>query len=245
MRLTAPRLAFLSAGLLVAGSCTNQLPTFIEDTEILAVDILPDCTILNIGQTCTLEARALTDGGERVPDVTLQWESRQPNIATVEANRDRGVVTARNEGLATITASVPDSDVEDRVTVRVVRDPSEDPLAEVLSLEFQVTADQTAGALSGSFIVQSNAEGGVAVESFEIEGSFRPAGGAGFTGVDVTGCTRPQPLPFRVDFRQTFEFLDCDLSQAVASGATVRITVLVETDVLQRALEIVEESTVP
>lgn len=116
--------AVLTVGILGLGlvGCTNQLPTFIEEGEILAIEITNACRAIEQGNSCTLRATAFAEGGVEVPDAVLFWSTSDPQILTVESpagQRTIAIVSGVSGGTATVTVSNSDRTVASDTTVRV------------------------------------------------------------------------------------------------------------------------------
>ena len=80
-----------------------------------AITLTPGSSRLDaLGATVQLRAHALDADGEEVP-IVIQWDSSDPSIATVDAT---GLVTARRNGVATITASADRLSATAAVAVR-------------------------------------------------------------------------------------------------------------------------------
>lgn len=117
-----------SLGALAAGICgvallaCNQIPTFIEEGEILAIEINNPCRAIEQGATCTLRAAAFTEGGVEVSNARVFWTTSNPQVLAVESpasERTIGIVRGVSGGLATVTVSNADQTVTNQTTVRV------------------------------------------------------------------------------------------------------------------------------
>lgn len=103
-------------------ACTNQLPTFAEEGEILAIQITNACRAIETGNTCTIRATAFAEGGVEVPSPLLFWSTSSPQILTVESpagERTIAIVRGVSGGTATVTVANGEQTVTSSTTVRV------------------------------------------------------------------------------------------------------------------------------
>ncbi len=84
-----------------------------DPIDVTGVNVSPTNVVLNIGQISTLVATVLPSSAT---DKSVTWESSNTNIATVNTN---GVVTARAEGTAIITAQTVDGEFTATANVTV------------------------------------------------------------------------------------------------------------------------------
>lgn len=99
-----------------------------------SLDLTPTPVGLAAGETVQLEAAAEDANGHAISRPSLTWASSHPSIATVNSN---GLVTALNEGQATITAESDATSADATVTVLTVglvtiRDLVDDPFVDHL-----------------------------------------------------------------------------------------------------------------
>ena len=84
-----------------AGDKSDEcIVTVTEDAQVTGIKLNTTSSNLNVGDTLKLKETVSTIGN---PSYTVTWKSSNTNVATVDAT---GLVTAINEGTATITASV-------------------------------------------------------------------------------------------------------------------------------------------
>ena len=69
---------------------------------VASVRVVPPADALEVGDCVVLEATAHADGGTRVTDARLRWETSNPAVAAIDA---AGVLAAVAPGTATITVS--------------------------------------------------------------------------------------------------------------------------------------------
>jgi hypothetical protein len=81
------------------------------------VIVAPGDVQLSIGQSTTLMAEVRDSSDAVIEDAAVQWSSDNPNAASVN---DDGVVTAREEGSATITASSGPASGDANITIDIV-----------------------------------------------------------------------------------------------------------------------------
>lgn len=103
-------------------ACTNQLPTFIDEGGVLAIEIDNACGVIEEGNSCTLRATAFAEGGVEVPNPALFWTTSNPQVLSVEspaAERTIAIVRGTGGGTATVTVANSDQTVTNQTTVRV------------------------------------------------------------------------------------------------------------------------------
>lgn len=93
-----------------------QLVYSARDAAVQALHVAPSSSTLNSGTTTPLSATGTASGGAVIGNVQVGWTSRDPSVATVDAN---GVVTAgANQGATYVVARMV-SNLTDSALIRV------------------------------------------------------------------------------------------------------------------------------
>lgn len=154
-RLPTSILALLLVATLAAG-CGDSGPTDPDggdgNTSVASVEIQPS-TARSAAQKDTTQftARALSESGQEITDVTIDWSTSDPSVASVNA---AGVTTALAEGVATITASAGGHEATAELTVDIQAEATiGSDGGTVTSSDEAVTLDVPQGALSADTTV--------------------------------------------------------------------------------------------
>jgi len=86
----------------VSNACEVTVTATDPAERVTSITLSPESTLLGVGETVTLTATAFDSLGSTI-DVTFDWTSDNPEVATVNSS---GKVTALTYGTANITASV-------------------------------------------------------------------------------------------------------------------------------------------
>ena len=122
--------------------------------------------LMAIGETVQLAATVLDINGQAIAGASVTWQSSDEAVATVNAT---GLVTAVNNGMASITARA--GDTAQSVTVTVMQTPAgiviepEDVLLTAIGQTVQLTArviDQNDNALTDATVTWTSTDAGVA-----------------------------------------------------------------------------------
>ena len=122
--------------------------------------------LMAIGETAQLAATVLDINGQAIAGASVTWQSSDEAVATVNAT---GLVTAVNNGMASITAR--SGDTAQSVTVTVMQTPAgiviepEDVFLTAIGQTVQLTArviDQNDNALTDAAVAWTSADAGVA-----------------------------------------------------------------------------------
>src|SRR5687768_9932633 len=106
--------ALLVAALL---ACTEGTPSPTGITRVATVTLTAPTQALVIGQTTQLAAVGKDAGGQVLPDLSVEWISDDPLVASVS---ETGLVTALAPGATGVSARIEDKQASLTVTVRSV-----------------------------------------------------------------------------------------------------------------------------
>ncbi len=110
--------AVIGAALFAAvGGCTEGTSAPIVQSKVASVAITGTASSLTIGQTSQLTAIGRDAGGQILPDLTTEWSSDAPLVASVSAT---GLVSALAPGSAVLAARIEERTASMTVTVRAV-----------------------------------------------------------------------------------------------------------------------------
>ncbi len=107
---------FVGSGTVNISSGENQLAIRLEKmAELLIINISPSAATLEaIGATMQLSVTVKDEKNQPVPDATVNWSSSTPAVVSVSAS---GLITARDNGTAIITATSEGTSTAATVTV--------------------------------------------------------------------------------------------------------------------------------
>ncbi len=99
-------LASVIGGLSLSG-CGEDGTVVIDNTpQVASIVVSPDTVAMYaVGEAAEFSATAKTEFGSEIPDVTFEWASSDPDVASIDQS---GEVTGKKDGIAAITATASD-----------------------------------------------------------------------------------------------------------------------------------------
>ena len=97
----------------IPGANEASVTVTVKDVDTSSVTIAPTSLSLEVGKTSTLTATVKPDDAT---NKTVEWSSSDSNVATVNSS---GLVTAKKNGKATITATVKNTTIKNSIEVTV------------------------------------------------------------------------------------------------------------------------------
>jgi hypothetical protein len=116
-RTDSRRIIAIAAVLAALVGCTEGTSAPGGVTRVATVAITSATRALTIGQTTQLEAVGRDDIGQVLPDLSTEWTTDAPLVATVSIE---GLVTALTPGTASISARIEEKSASVSITVRAV-----------------------------------------------------------------------------------------------------------------------------
>ena len=112
-------MTLLLACFLGFNGCSADLAQVVDPiTEVAAVEVTVDSTVMSVGHTAKASLTAMDPAGNTLPVPSVSWSSLTPDVASVDSG---GAVTAIQSGAAIIEGRVSGS--TGRVELTVVTDP--------------------------------------------------------------------------------------------------------------------------